>query len=233
MLDIHSQNYPFKVLTLHGKHCLDFSFVFSSLLPAWRNLFSASKIFCSGRYQPSSILGSYDQWKVGTSQPFTLSKKWKNPSSALLRKRTWIQALPPLSTCSLSLLASGTDLKSQKGLYWGPSPIHNNVQLIVWTRSISQHICSFLQSGGGCQKLQPSGVSNLCLVCRWPDQFKNVSQIPPTGCYVSFLPCHRTSRNKQLTPQEGTKGNAGQSTSKILLNFCTLNLLLQTIGINY
>jgi len=168
-----------------------------------------------------------------TSQPFTISKKWKNPSSALLRKRTWIQALPPLSTCSLSLLASGTDLKSQKGLYWGPSPIHNNLQLIVWTRSILQQICSFLQSGGGFQKLQPSGVSNLSLACGWPVQFKNVSQIPPTGCYVSFLPCHRTFGNKQLTPQEGTKGNAGQSTSKTLLNFSTLNLLLQTIGINY
>jgi hypothetical protein len=231
MLDIHSQNDPFKVLTLHGKHCLDFSFVFSALLPAWRNLFSASKIFCSGRYQPS-YTGIF--WPAeGTSQPFTIYKKWKNPSSALLRKRTWIQAIPPLATCCLSLLASGTDLKSQKGLYWGPSPIHNNLQLIVWTRSILQHICSFLQSGGGFQKLQPSGVSNLSLVCGWPVQFKNVSQIPPTGCYVSFLPCHRTFGNKQLTLQEGTKGNAGQSTSKILLNFSTLNLLLQTIGINY
>jgi hypothetical protein len=30
----------------------------------------------------------------GTSQPFTISKKWKNPSSALDRKRTWVQALP-------------------------------------------------------------------------------------------------------------------------------------------
>jgi hypothetical protein len=35
------------------KHCLDFSFVFSSPLPAWRNLFSASGIFCGGRWYPS------------------------------------------------------------------------------------------------------------------------------------------------------------------------------------
>ncbi len=214
MLDIHSQNDPFQALSLHGKHCLDFSFVFSALLNAWRNLFSASKIFCRGRYQPSYTRNFY--WVEGTSQPFTISKKWKNPSSALPRKRTWIQALPPLSTCSLSLLASGTDLKSQKGLYWCPSPIHNNLQLIVWIRSSLQHICSFLRCEGWFQKLQPSGVSNLCLVCGWPVQFKNVSQIPSTCCYVSFLPCHRTFGNKQLTLQDGTKGNDGQSTSKIL-----------------
>ncbi len=48
------------------KHCLDFSFVFSARLPAWRNLFWASEIFCwnvpvrlywdlltNGRYQPT------------------------------------------------------------------------------------------------------------------------------------------------------------------------------------
>jgi hypothetical protein len=34
------------------KHCLDFSFVFSSPLPAWRNLISASGVFCGGRWQP-------------------------------------------------------------------------------------------------------------------------------------------------------------------------------------
>ncbi len=57
------------------------------------------------------------------SQPVTISKKWKNPSSAFSRKRTWVQALPRLSTCSLGLPASGRDLKSRKGLYSGPSPI--------------------------------------------------------------------------------------------------------------
>jgi hypothetical protein len=35
------------------KHCLEFSFVFSAPLPAGRNLFSASGIFCGGRYQPA------------------------------------------------------------------------------------------------------------------------------------------------------------------------------------
>jgi hypothetical protein len=34
------------------KHCLDFSFVFSSPLPALRILFSASGVFCGGRWQP-------------------------------------------------------------------------------------------------------------------------------------------------------------------------------------
>jgi hypothetical protein len=46
-----------------------------------------------------------------TSQPVTISKKWTNPSSALHRKRTWVQALPWFSRGSLGLPASGTDLK--------------------------------------------------------------------------------------------------------------------------
>jgi hypothetical protein len=62
------------------KHCLDFSFVFSAPLPAWRNLFSASGIICGGRYQPGctgilwpaegtsqAVLGSHDQRKVPAS----------------------------------------------------------------------------------------------------------------------------------------------------------------------
>ncbi len=38
------------------KHFREFSFVFSAPLPAWRNLFSASGIFCSWRYQPGCTL---------------------------------------------------------------------------------------------------------------------------------------------------------------------------------
>jgi len=91
------------IYILYVKHCLDFSFVFS-----------ASGVFCSGMYQPGCT-GIF--WPVeGTSQPVTISKKWKNPSSALCRKRTWVQALSRVSTCSLGLLAWGTDLKSWKGL---------------------------------------------------------------------------------------------------------------------
>ncbi len=45
----------------------------------------------------------------GTSQPITISKKWKNPSSERPRKRTWVQALPWFSTCSFGLPALGTD----------------------------------------------------------------------------------------------------------------------------
>jgi hypothetical protein len=37
-------------LSRHVKHCLDFSFVFSAPLPAWRNLFLTSDIFCGGKY---------------------------------------------------------------------------------------------------------------------------------------------------------------------------------------
>ncbi len=56
------------------KHYLDFSFVFSAPLPAWKNLFSAIGIFCGGRYQPGCT-GIF--WPAeGTSQPLTISKKW-------------------------------------------------------------------------------------------------------------------------------------------------------------
>jgi hypothetical protein len=87
-------------------------------LPAWRYLFSASGILYGGRYQPGSI-GIFSPVE-GTSQPVTISKKWKKISCALHRERTWIQALPWFLTCSLGLPGSGTDLKSQKGLYSGP-----------------------------------------------------------------------------------------------------------------
>jgi hypothetical protein len=37
--------------------------------------------------------------REGTSQLVTISKKWKNPSSALRRRRTWVQALPWFEIC--------------------------------------------------------------------------------------------------------------------------------------
>ncbi len=43
--------------------------------------------------KPVFSKGDLLQWKVGTSQPVTISKKWKNPSSALRRKRTCTQTL--------------------------------------------------------------------------------------------------------------------------------------------
>ncbi len=51
-------------------------------------------------------------------------------SSALRRKRNWVQALPWFLTCSLGLPASGIDLKSRKGLYSGPSPIHRLTSMV-------------------------------------------------------------------------------------------------------
>ncbi len=75
-------------------HRLDFSSVVSVPLPAWRNLFSTSRIFCRGSFQPSC---TGIAWPAeGTSQPLTISKKWKNPSSAWRRKRSWVQALFPI-----------------------------------------------------------------------------------------------------------------------------------------
>jgi hypothetical protein len=72
--------------------------IFSSL-PALRNLFSAMGIFCSGRYQPGL------HWDLLISgrlpgQRITISKMWKNPSSALSRKGTWVQTLLWFLTCS-------------------------------------------------------------------------------------------------------------------------------------
>jgi hypothetical protein len=70
-----------------------------------------------------AVLGSSDQQKVPASLSLFI-KSEKNPSSALCRKRTRVQALPWLVTCSLSgVPGSGTDRKLQKGLYSGPSPI--------------------------------------------------------------------------------------------------------------
>ncbi len=109
--------------TYHVKQCLDFSFVFSAPLPAWRNLFSESGIFCGGRYQPGST-GIF--WPAEpTSQPVIISKKWKKFSSALHRESTWVQAPPWFLTCSIGLPGSGTDLNSWKGFYSGTSTIQN------------------------------------------------------------------------------------------------------------
>jgi len=111
------------MIVIYVKHCLVFSFVFSApFKPARRNLFSASRIFCCGSYQ-LGCTGIF--WPAeGTSQLVTIFKKWKNPSSALYRKRTFVQALPWFFRCSFGLPALGTDLKSQKGQYSGPSPVH-------------------------------------------------------------------------------------------------------------
>ncbi len=96
------------------KHCLDFSFVFSAPLPAWRNLFAASGIFCGGRYQPGCT-GIF--WPAdGTSTPVTISKKWEDPSSALPRKRTRVEALRRFSTCSLGLPVFGHRSQIMEGL---------------------------------------------------------------------------------------------------------------------
>ncbi len=75
-------------LSAYVKHSLDFSFVVSAPLPACWNLFSARGIFCGGRYQPG-YTGIFRPAE-GTSQPVTISKKWKNRCSAVLWKRTWV-----------------------------------------------------------------------------------------------------------------------------------------------
>jgi hypothetical protein len=59
------------------QHCLDFSFVFSAHLPTRRNLFSASGILCSGKYQPRS---------TGISSLSLLLKSEKIPALLYLGK---------------------------------------------------------------------------------------------------------------------------------------------------
>jgi hypothetical protein len=74
-----------------------------------------------GRYQPGCT-GIF--WPAkGTSQPVAISKRLKNPSSTSRRKGTWVQALLWHPTYSLGPNGAGPDLKSQKGLSTGPSPI--------------------------------------------------------------------------------------------------------------
>ncbi len=80
--------------------------IFSSL--TWRNLFSASRIFCSWRYQPGCT-GIF--WPAGWYQP-ACHYFWKVKSS---QRRIRVQALRWFSTSSLSLPALGTHLKSRKG----------------------------------------------------------------------------------------------------------------------
>ncbi len=50
------------------------------------------------------------------SQPFTISKKWKNPSSALRRRRTGVQALPAI----FDLFPWPTGLRHRSQITEGP-----------------------------------------------------------------------------------------------------------------
>jgi hypothetical protein len=66
----------------------------------------------------SSAVEGTSQWKVLASLSLFL-KSEKIPAlpyGGKGRKRTSVEVLPWFSTCSLSLLASSTDLKAQKGL---------------------------------------------------------------------------------------------------------------------
>jgi hypothetical protein len=68
------------------------------------------------------VLGTSDPLNVSASLSLFL-KKWKNPSSALGRRRTCVQALPWFSTCSLGLLRPFRDFRPVPLAYSGPSPI--------------------------------------------------------------------------------------------------------------
>jgi len=73
------------------KHCLDFSFVFSAPLSCLKKpVFRKPDVL---RWEVGARL-YWDLLTSGRYQPAcTISKKWKNPSSDLRRKRTSVQAL--------------------------------------------------------------------------------------------------------------------------------------------
>jgi hypothetical protein len=77
-----------------------------------------------------ALLGSSDQQMV----PARLSLFLKSEKLPAL-KWTRVQALPWFSTYYLGLPASGTHVKSRKGLYLGPSPIQNSIP-ILYTRRL-------------------------------------------------------------------------------------------------
>jgi hypothetical protein len=99
--------------------------IFSAPLYVWRNLYSASGILCSGRYPPGST-GIF--WPAeGTSQPVTISKKWKKiPALLYVGKGPEYRPFRDFRPVPLAYRPrSGTDLKSQKGLYSAPSQRQN------------------------------------------------------------------------------------------------------------
>ncbi len=97
------------------KHCLDFSSVCSAPLPAGRNLFSGSRIFWGGRYQPPGGTSQNDLSK-GLSMVFDLFPRITYLFLITLRQKSGLS----------SDHGSGTDLKPWKGLYSAPSPIQKN-----------------------------------------------------------------------------------------------------------
>ncbi len=125
------------ILNIHGllhicffnmKLCLDFSFVFSAPLLAWRMLFSVSGIFCGGRYQPG-CMGSSNQRKVLASLSLFLKSEkirallylgkgpeyrpfcnfrpvlWAYRPQAQIsnHRRAWVQALFPIPKVLVNL----------------------------------------------------------------------------------------------------------------------------------
>jgi hypothetical protein len=80
------------------KHCLDFSFVFSAPLLAWRNVFSARlSLFLKSEKIPALL-------SVGKGLEYRPFRDFRPVPLAYLP-------------------AWGTDLKSRKGLFLGPSPL--------------------------------------------------------------------------------------------------------------
>ncbi len=72
------------------KHCLDFSFVFSAPLHCLKKPVLSKRDLLRWKV-PAMYWDLLTSGKV--SQPLTISIKWKNLSSALRRKRTWVHAL--------------------------------------------------------------------------------------------------------------------------------------------
>jgi hypothetical protein len=92
-------------------------------LPAWRYLFSASGIFYGGRYQPGST-GIFSPVE-GTSQPVTISKKWKNSALLYIGKGPEYRPFHDFWPVPLAYRARAQISNHRRASTQAPSPIHN------------------------------------------------------------------------------------------------------------
>ncbi len=184
---------PCKSIALHVKHCLDFSFVFSAPLPAWRNeetyLFSASGIFYSGRYQ-RAVLGSSVQQKVPASLSLFLKVK-KKRNLLYLRKGPEYRPFGAFQPVTLAYRPW-----AQISNHGKASPILKNPTLgisvvYIWRPHYPAYFVSFLLGG-------PFWYSAF-----WYFKKKNTSH------YFSYFPWYLASTNASIT-RKWRKENDGE-----------------------
>jgi hypothetical protein len=107
----------------NGKQSLEFSFVFAAPLLHEETCFQQmGSSVVEGTSQ--AILGSSDQWNLRASQSLFLNSE-KIPALLYRGKTPRVQAPLWFSTCSPSVLASATDLKSQRPFSYTKGAVSN------------------------------------------------------------------------------------------------------------